>query len=253
MKTMTVAMLAILFLMVAAPKGGAQVPPSFPPVVGQGSPPPPPALPPAAPALAPGQQTLSVSPPPPPALPPAAAQQPRGYATTPAYPSISGIVRQYLLTPVGDVEGVELQDGTDIRFPPHMGAALTAIVKPGDRVSVIGFVAPPNPYGLAVKALTITNMATNQSVVDQPPSAPPPPPWLRGASIREMTVSGTLDHYILNDHGDIDGLILRSGYEVKFPPHIGMPVALAIAQQPGRRFRRAVMAPAMASVRWLTP
>jgi hypothetical protein len=110
-----------------------------------------------------------------------------------------------------------------------MGAALTAIVKPGDRVSVMGFVAPPTPYGRAVKALTITNVATNQSVVEQPPTTPSPPPWLRGQSMRQLAVSGKLDHYILNDHGDIDGLILDNGYEVKFA---GMSVATALAQQP---------------------
>ncbi len=64
----------------------------------------------------------------------------------------------------------------DVRFPPHMGAALRAIVKPGDRVSVLGFVAPTTAYGRAVKALTISNIETNQSVVDQPPAVPPPPP-----------------------------------------------------------------------------
>jgi len=36
-------------------------------------------------------------------------------------PSITGVVKQYLLTPVGDVEGLELQDGTDVRFPPSHG------------------------------------------------------------------------------------------------------------------------------------
>jgi hypothetical protein len=153
-------------------------------------------------------------------------------AAAPASPSIAGTVRQYLLTPVGDIEGLELQDGTDVRFPPHMGAALAAIVKPGDRVSVMGFVTP-TAYGRAVKALIITNTGTNQSLVDQPPTAPPPPPWLRSATMREMTVSGTVAHYVLNDRGEIDGLILSNGDEVKFAPHIGMPVAMALAQQPG--------------------
>jgi hypothetical protein len=54
---------------------------------------------------------------------------------------------------------------------------------------------------------------------------------MRAASMKTMTVSGTLDHYILNDRGDIDGLILSNGDEVKFPPHIGMAVAMAFAQQ----------------------
>jgi hypothetical protein len=55
--------------------------------------------------------------------------------------------------------------------------------------------------------------------------------------MREMTVTGTLDRYILNDQGDIDGLILDNGYELKFPPHIGMPVAMALAQQPSAMIR----------------
>lgn len=204
--------LALLVLIVAARNGEAQAPPPVAAMAGQG--PPPPAGAPAPPAPA--------------AIGPAGPS----YASVQASPSITGTVKQYLLTPVGDVEGVELQNGTDVRFPPHMGAALTAIVKPGDRASLTGFVAPPTAYGRAVKALTITNVATNQSVVDQPPTAPPPPPWLRGASMRELTLTGTLEHYILNDRGDIDGLILNNGYEVKFPPHIGMAVVMALAQQP---------------------
>ncbi len=196
-KAVVISVLTLLVLIVAARKVPAQAPP-------------PAALPGQAPVPQPGGQ---------PPVPPAS-------------PSITGNVKQYLLTPVGDVEGVELQDGTDIRFPPHMGAALTAIVKPGDRVTVMGFVAPPTSYGRAVKALTITNTSTNQSVVDQPPTTPPPPPWMRGRSMRQMTIGGSLSHYILNDRGDIDGLILNNGYEVKFAPHIGMAVAMALARQP---------------------
>jgi hypothetical protein len=200
MKTIVVAALALLVLTITAQKVLAQAPSPAAPMTGQ--------VPPG-----PGE---------PPPVPPAS-------------PSITGTVKQYLLTPVGDVEGLELQDGTDVRFPPHMGAALAAIAKPGDRVNVLGFVAAPTAYGRAVKALTITNIATSQSAVDQPPTGPPAPPWVRGASMREMTISGTLAHYILNDRGDIDGLILSNGYEVKFAPHIGMAVAIALAQQPAAR------------------
>jgi hypothetical protein len=123
-----------------------------------------------------------------------------------------------------------------------MSAALAAIVKPGDRVSVMGFVAPPAVYGRAVKALIITNVATNQSVVDQPPTTPPVPPWLRGASMRELRVTGAPDRYIVNDRSDIDGFILNNGYDVKFPPHIGMLVkmgacAATVGDDSGERLR----------------
>lgn len=42
----------------------------------------------------------------------------------------------------------------------------------------------------------------------------------------------TLDHYVLNDRGDIDGLILNNGDEVKFRPHTGAAAAMAAIQQP---------------------
>jgi hypothetical protein len=50
--------------------------------------------------------------------------------------------------------------------------------------------------------------------------------------MREMRIGGTLEQYILNDRGDIDGLILNNAYEVKFAPHIGMALAMALAQRP---------------------
>jgi len=146
-------------------------------------------------------------------------------------PTVGGKVKRYLLTPVGDVEGLELQDGTDVRFPPHLGELLTSVVKPGDTVAVTGFSTPPTPYGRAIKALTITNVATRQTVVDQPPRRPPPPPWTRGMQMRSMAVSGTIDRYVLNDHGDVDGFFLNNGVEVKFPPHVGSTVMMATAQQ----------------------
>lgn len=69
-------------------------------------------------------------------------------------------------------------------------------------------------------------------MTDQPPTAPRPPPWMRDANSKEMTLSGTMDHYVLNERGDIDGIILNNGDEVKFPPHIGMVVAMKSMQQP---------------------
>ena len=222
MKIVLTPAFVVLLLIAFVSRASAQAPAPDQPAVGQiGAPPPPPPY--AQPQLAP--PPLAAPPPPP------------GAITLPVQnggvvPSVTGVVKQYLLTPVGDVEGLELQDGSDVRLPPHMGAALAGIVKPGDRINVVGFVGPQTSYGRAIRALTITNTGTNQSVIDQPPTVPPPPPWMRTASMKTMTMSGTLDRYILNDRGDIDGLILSNGYEVKFSPHIGMALAMALAAQP---------------------
>jgi hypothetical protein len=149
-------------------------------------------------------------------------------------PSVTGTVQQYLLNPHGEVEGMLLKDGTSVRFPPHEGTALAGIVKPGDEVTVVGFFGPTTSYGRAVKALTITNTKTGQSVVDQPPTTPPLPPDRRGLTLKPLTVRGPVVHLLVNDKGDVDGLILGGGEEVKFPPPNGAVVALLLGQQGGK-------------------
>ena len=168
--------------------------------------------------------------PPPPPRPLAPAQlMPLGQPT----PSASGTVQQYLLTPHGEVEGLLLTDGTMVRFPPHLSAALASTVKPGDAVTVAGFVVAATAQERAVKALTITNTATGQTVTDQPPAGRPLPPELRGLTRTPLTVSGTVAHLNVNDHGDVDGLILSTGEQVKVRPHNGATVAMLLGQQPG--------------------
>jgi hypothetical protein len=148
-------------------------------------------------------------------------------------PSVSGTVQQYLLTPHGEVDGLLLSDGTVVKFPPHLGAALASNVKPGDTVTAIGFLGPITPQGRAIKTLTITNTATGQTVVDQPPPSRPLPPDQRGLTRVPLTVSGTVAHVLVNDHGDVDDLILSTGEQVKFRPHNGTAVVMLLGQQPG--------------------
>jgi len=142
-------------------------------------------------------------------------------APTPSAPTVSSTVQQYLLNPHGEVDGLLLIDGTSVRFPPHLGAALTSTVKPGDVVTVIGFAGLATPQGRGMKALTITNATTGHTVVDQPPATPPLPPHQRGLYQAPLTVSGTVMRYLVNPRGDVDGLVLASGEQVKFRPHQG--------------------------------
>ena len=166
----------------------------------------------------------------PPPRPPAPVQSmPPGQPT----PTVSGTVQQYLLTPHGEVEGLLLADGTIVRFPPHLSAALASTVKPGDAVTVAGFLVSATGQGQTVKALTITNTATGQTVADQPPASRPLPPELRGLTLTPLTVRGTVARLVVNDHGDVEGLILSRGEQVKFRPPNGATVVILLAQQPG--------------------
>ncbi len=149
-------------------------------------------------------------------------------------PSVTGTVKQYLLTPHGEVEGLLLANGTSVRFPPHEGQALADLAKPGDEITVVGFLGPTTSYGRAIKALTITNKATGRSLADRPPAAPPLPPHMRNQILKPLTVSGAVAHFLVNDHGDVDGLILNGGEEVKFGPHNGAVVAVMLGGQAGK-------------------
>lgn len=143
--------------------------------------------------------------------------------------SVTGTVQQYLLTPHGEVDGVLLQDGTVVRFPPHLGTALAGIAKPGDEVAMVGFLGPTTPHGRAIKARTITNKKTSHSVIDQPSSTPPLAPDMRGLA-STLTVQGAVARLLVNDKGDVDGLILVGGEQVKFPPPNGPVVAKMLEQ-----------------------
>src|SRR5690348_11313586 len=71
-----------------------------------------------------------------PTAPAAVGQQPvYDPAQLPAY---TGRVQQFTLTPRGDIDGLILADGTEVKTPPHLSTSVAYSVKPGDSVTVHG-------------------------------------------------------------------------------------------------------------------
>jgi hypothetical protein len=184
----------------------------LPPVLAQEATSPPPA---------PGEQSA----PPPPMPPPVpGAQQPE----PPAPPdpatqttSIRGTVSQYMLNPDGLVDGVLLSDNTIVRFAPHMSQQLVQAVKPQDLVSVDGFIE----YQGTIHATTITNRASQQSVVDTPPSLQNPPPGPGQEARRPISANGSIKVLTHAARGEIDGVVLDNGTIVHFPSPVGTQFA----------------------------
>lgn len=177
--------------------------------------------------------SAQVPPPPPPGVapPPAYGQvppPPPGAAPPPVYgasaaPVASGRITKFLINPNGDVDGLLLGDGTQANFPPHLSAALLQIAHVGDTVSVQGF----RGYGAdTVHATVITNTATSQSMVDQPPSPdrPPPPP----AALNALNVTSRVVRLLHADMGELNGAILEDGTIVRFPPPFGAQLQTAL-------------------------
>src|SRR5436309_15397771 len=83
---------------------------------------------------------------------------------------IGGTVNMYLLNPRGEVDGLLLTDGTQVKFPPHMSADLTSWVRPSESIRAQGV----REVASVFTAFTITN-ANGQSLNEARPIRPPPP------------------------------------------------------------------------------
>lgn len=122
-------------------------------------------------------------------------------------PESRGTVKQYTLTPRGDVDGVILTDGTEVKLPPHLSAQTVFAIRPGDQVSVRGLRARALPL---IDASTITNVATGKSVADNGP------PDRRGNDAQ--TVSGRIAMQLHGKRGEVNGVVLDDGTTLRLPP-----------------------------------
>lgn len=123
-------------------------------------------------------------------------------------PESRGTVKQYTLTPRGDVDGVIFTDGTEVKLPPHLSAQTVFAIRPGDEVSVRGLRARAVPL---VDAASITNVATGKSVVD---NGPPD----RRDGRDDQTVSGRIAQQLHGKRGEVNGVVLDDGTTLRLPP-----------------------------------
>ena len=147
-------------------------------------------------------------------------------------PAIKGSVAEYSLTPRGDVDGLILKDGTEIHLPPHLGAQLVFVAKPGDAVTIHGLRAREVAM---VQAMQVTNDATGQSVTDAGPVDGPregrdgpkgrpgaehgpghgPGREMRGTP---MDAQGAVKQLLHGPRGEVNGVLLADGTIVRMPP-----------------------------------
>jgi len=128
-------------------------------------------------------------------------------------PAIQGRVAQYSLTPRGDVDGVILQDGTQVHLPPHLGGQLVQTIKLGDIITVRGLKAQALPL---IQAISVTNDASGQSVADTGPPVTPPQPL--AMDFQWMQVQGRVREPLYGPRGDMNGSLLDDGTQVHLPP-----------------------------------
>lgn len=80
---------------------------------------------------------------------------------------IRGVLAEFHRSPEGEIDGITLKDGTDVRFPPRLGEKIAATVSIGDQVEIFGWTHAGESE---VHAAKITNAGNGTSVeVDEPP------------------------------------------------------------------------------------
>jgi hypothetical protein len=138
-------------------------------------------------------------------------------------PESRGRVKQYTLTPRGDVDGLILADGTEVKLPPHLSAQVVYTIRPGDEVSIRGLRARAIPL---VEAASVTNVATGRSVYDNGPPRGPD----RGGM--QQAFSGRIVTALHGKRGEVNGALLDDGTQLRLPP----PEAARFADwlQPGQ-------------------
>lgn len=122
-------------------------------------------------------------------------------------PETKGTVKQYTLTPRGDVDGLILTDGTEVKLPPRLSTALAFTVRPGDAVSVRGMRARALPM---VDGASIRNEATGATLVTLGPPEP---------AAEETVMSGRIAALLHGRRGEVNGALLDDGIILRLPPH----------------------------------
>jgi hypothetical protein len=144
-------------------------------------------------------------------------------------PAQRGLVQQFTLTPRGDIDGLILSDGTEVKTSPHLSTEIAYSVKPGDTVTIHGLRAAALPL---VRAVSITDEQTGRTVVDngppgpgrRRPGEPSPAPWPGspaagpGAPIAGLTeVQGRVRMSLHGPQGDVNGALLDDGTVLRLP------------------------------------
>lgn len=159
---------------------------------------------------------------------------------------IKGQVNAYLLNDQGEVTGLLLSTGDQLNFNPETGLAVASRIKVGDEVSVAGHAGTQSNYGRAVRVEQISanghtileipgrprphddRKAKERHEFDGPPGAFATPPNADALPATEIfRAAGAVQTHLLNPHGDVDGLILTSGEQIRLSPRVGQLIIAA--------------------------
>jgi hypothetical protein len=122
-------------------------------------------------------------------------------------PTFEGQVQQFTLSPRGDIDGLILKDGTEVKTPPHLSTAIAYAIKPGDNVTIHGLRAAAIAL---LQATSITDHVSGRTIVDTGPAGPD--------ALAMTEAHGTVRMSLHGPRGEINGILLGDGTVLRLPP-----------------------------------
>jgi hypothetical protein len=133
-------------------------------------------------------------------------------------PKTVGTLDRFVLNPKADIDGLLLDDGTEIHTPPHLSDKLLKALSPGDRLTVHGVKTRASDLIVAVAI----DPANGKRILDDGPGPKhgkhdkPKKPAEHG---EPATVSGVIHRLLHGPKGNAHGALLEDGTVVRFAPH----------------------------------
>lgn len=142
--------------------------------------------------------------------------------------TVEGAVRDVTTAPRGEVDGVVLDDGTVVHWPPHLEDRFRSLAARGERIRVMGRRERGPEGDVHLEVETLTNLRSKVSAENDGPPPPPRGPRLRRRGPAPLppavgeakTVTGTVRRYTTAPRGEVDGAILEDGTVIHWPPHL---------------------------------
>jgi hypothetical protein len=125
-------------------------------------------------------------------------------------PRIKGIVERFLLNSHGELDGLILVDGTEVRFPPHLSTAVGKALTPSAEVVVYGL-RPRRAPVVAAVALD----ASGHTIVDEGPNDDDRKKLPR----TQLEASGKVVRTLHGPKGETRGALLDDGTIVRIGKH----------------------------------
>jgi hypothetical protein len=125
-----------------------------------------------------------------------------------------GTLNRFLVNGHGDIDGLLLDDGTEVHTPPHLSVAIERSLRPGTTIEVRGVALRDVDLIVAVAI----DPPKGKRILDEGPGAAHEKHHPKGDGSR-WSYEGNIERLLHGPKGDVHGVLLEDGVIVRIPPH----------------------------------